>query len=90
VNRTTRSASPRIVALLAFLELVSVFYLWILDATSLQGQRAFALILSLVLVTFSMISYLHRTEKGGRGVNRGLLMAGCLMALAILFTGLTL
>ena len=90
MNRTARPSDPRVLALLALLELLSVFYLWTLDATSLQGQRAFALILSLMLVSFSMISYVYRTERGGRGVSRGLLVAGCLLALAILFTNLTL
>ena len=90
MSRIAPSDAVRIVTLLVLLEIVSVFYLWMGDASSLQGQRAFAVVLSLVLVTFSMISYIRRATRGERGVSRLLFLGGCILALVILFAGLIL
>jgi hypothetical protein len=84
----TDRLSLRVFGLLLLLELVSVLSLWSLNSTTLAGETVFGLLLAVSLVSFALISYIYRMDKWGDRVNRGVVLVGCVMVLALLFTGL--
>jgi hypothetical protein len=74
--------------LLLLLGLVSVIFLWTLNPVSSQGEKTFAICLSVDLVIFGMALYIYRESKWKEGAGRVPLLGGCLMLLLLLFTGL--
>jgi len=82
--------SLRLTALLVLLGLISVVSLWTLNPVSGSGESVFALMLSLDMVVFAMISYIYRKSRSSEQVGRGPLIAGCCFALLLLFAGLLL
>lgn len=75
-----------VATLLVLLQLLSVYFLWALNPLSQTSEARFALFLAVDLVSFSIISYVYRVDKRGDGVNGGLLLAGCGIALLLMFT----
>lgn len=80
--------SVRIFGLLLLLELLSVLFLWSLNSLTQVGETAFGLLLAVSLISFALISYIYRMHKWNDGVNRGVLLTGCVVALILLLAGL--
>jgi hypothetical protein len=89
MTRLGDAVAFRVFALLLLLGLVSVIFLWTLNPVSSQGQRTFAVYLSIDLVILGMASYIYRESKWKEGVGHAPLIGGCMMILLLLFTGLT-
>jgi len=77
-------------ALLILLGLTSVIYLWTLNPVQSQAQTVFAIILSIDLVVFAMVSYIYRMSKWKEGLSRLPILGGCAILLILLIVGLTL
>jgi hypothetical protein len=90
MTQIAKEVSFRIVALLILLGAASVYFLWTLDPLSSGSETPFALYLALDLVAFAMISYIYRVDKSGDSIGRAPLIAGCCLALVLLFAGLFL
>lgn len=80
----------RIVALLLLLELLSVYFLWVLNPVGPGTEDAFALYLAADLVSFAMISYVYRALKEDDRFGRAPLIAGCCFVLVLLLLGFAL
>jgi hypothetical protein len=72
------------VLLLCFLVAVSA-YLWVVDMAS--GQRVFGILMSGVLLAFSMLIYVYRNSSYER-LNKTLLMVGYLALILLLSLGI--
>ncbi len=83
-----RRISLRTVPLLLALQAVSVVFLWSLNPSGRSGQVDFAIFLAVILVCLSLISYIFRTEKWGKGPSRALIVAGCVLLVGLLLSAL--
>jgi len=90
MTRLSDLVAFRVFALLILLGLASVICLWTLNPVQSQAETVFALLLSVDLVVFAMVSYIYRMSKWKEGVSRLPLLGGCVMLLILLFVGLTL
>jgi len=90
MTRLRDAVALRIFTLLILLGLASVVYLWTLNPIQSQAETVFALLLSVDLVAFAMVSYIYRMSKWKEGVSRLPLLGGCVMLLILLFVGLAL
>ena len=90
--RGTGGASERtgtgIVALLLVLQLTAVLFLWALNPYGPKAEPAFAIYLVVVLLSFSMISYVYRAVKEYGRVGRAPIFVGSCAVLLLLFAGL--
>jgi len=80
----------RIVALLLLLEVLSVYFLWVLNPVGPHAEDAFALSLAASLVCFAMISYIYRALKRDNRFGRAPLIAGCCFVVTLLMVGIAL
>ena len=90
MSKLSDAVAFRAFALLILLGLASVIYLWTLNPVQSPAETVFALLLSVDLVVFAMVSYIYRMSKWKEGVSRLPLLGGCVMLLILLFVGLTL
>jgi hypothetical protein len=90
LSTTLKDYSARIVGLFLVIEAVTVYFLWGLNPTNKIGQEVFGVFLAIDLVSFATISYVYRVYKRGDGINRGLLLAGCVMILILVYASLAL
>jgi hypothetical protein len=80
----------RIVILLLVLQAASMIFLWTLDDLNEISEGTFALFLSVGLISFSIISYSYRVDKLNQEPSRIWVLAGCVLALVLLFSSLVL
>jgi hypothetical protein len=80
----------RIVALLLVLEVLSVYFLWVLNPVGPGAEDTFALYLAADLVSFAMISYVYRALKENGRFGRVPLVAGCCFVVVLLLLGFAL
>ncbi len=85
---STRRIPLRIIPLLLLLQVTSVSFLWSLNPSGPGDQTEFAISLAVILVSMAMVSYVFRLEKWGRSADRVTLLAGCLVLLVLLLSGL--
>ena len=78
----------RIVALLVLLEILSVYFLWILNPIGGAAESSFAVYLAVDLVAFFMISYLVRSIMEHDQFRRSPIIAGALFIGVLLCAGL--
>lgn len=88
MSNSTSLYATRIVGLLVIVEAVSVFFLWTNNAVGQTDEGLFAIFLAVDLVSLAMISNVYRSYKSGGNINRGFLLAACLLILIFLFAGL--
>jgi len=84
MTRLSDAVALRAFALFILLGLVSMVCLWTLNPVQPQAQSAFALLLSVDLVVFAMVSYIYRVSKWKEGVSRLPLLGGCIILLILL------
>ncbi|MDA4129555.1 MAG: hypothetical protein OK457_02180 [Thaumarchaeota archaeon] len=82
--------TKRIIILLLILQGVSIVLLWTLDALNQVSEGTFALFLAVDMVSFAIISYVYRNEKGGQMPSRRWLVLGSALIIALLFSSLVL
>ena len=80
----------RIVALLVLLELLSVYFLWILNPVGSATEPSFAIFLAADLVAFAMISYMVRSIMSRDRFGRIPLIVGGIFIVALVFVGLVM
>lgn len=90
MNLTLKSYSAQIMGLFLMIEAFSVYFLWALNPTSKIGEGVFGIFLGIDLVSFAIVSYVYRVYKRGDELNRGLLLAGCIMILVLIYSSLAL
>lgn len=78
----------RIVALLILLELLTVYFLWILNPIGGSVESSFAVYLAIDLVAFFMISYLVRSIMEHDRFGRIPIIAGASFIVVLLIAGL--
>jgi hypothetical protein len=80
----------RIVALLVLLELLSVYFLWILNPVGSGAEATFAGYLAATLVAFAMISYVVRSIMRRDRFGRIPVIVGGILIVILLFVGLAM
>jgi len=78
----------RIVALLVLLELLSVYFLWILNPVGVTLESSFAVYLAVDLVAFVMISYVVRSIMRKDRFGRLPRISGALFIVLLVVAGL--
>ena len=87
---TSERVGLGLVALVLVLQFITVVFLWTLNPYSSGTEPAFALYMVVVLISFSMISYVYRGLSGSDRFGRVPVLAGCLVILLLLLLGLFL
>jgi hypothetical protein len=77
----------RVVGLLLLFESISVFFLWVANPIGQGAEEAFALCLASDLISFAMISYVHRSLKQQNRFKRYPLIVGCCFVVILLLAG---
>lgn len=80
----------RIIILLLSLQVVSIVFLWTLDALNQVSEGIFALFLAVDLISFAIVSYLYRSEKMREMPHRSWIVIGCVLILILIFASLFL
>jgi len=83
----TERMGIRIIALLLVIAFSSVFVLWTVNPVGTGSETIFAVYLGIDLMSFAMISYVHRSVTGGGRIGRAPLIAGCCFMLFLVLTG---
>jgi hypothetical protein len=82
------SLTARIVVSFLLLQALAIAFLWTINGLSLYGEREFALFLGVDLVSFAIVSYIYRTERGGEEINRAWVFVGGLAVLILMFASI--
>jgi len=90
MSSSTSGYATRIVGLLVVVEAASVFLLWTINAVGQTDEGLFAIYLAIALVSLAMISNVYRSYMSGRNLDRVFLLAGCVLILIFIFSGLAL
>ena len=80
----------RIVALLVLLELLSVYFLWILNPVGSASEPSFAVFLAADLVAFALISYVVRSMMSRDRFGRIPLIVGSIFIVVLIFVGIVM
>ena len=78
------------IILLLSLQVVSIVFLWTLDALNQISEGIFALFLAVDLISFAIVSYLYRSEKMREIPSRAWIVIGCVLILVLIFASLFL
>jgi hypothetical protein len=82
------SLTARIVVSFLLLQALAMSFLWTINGFSLSGERGFALFLAVDLVSFAIVSYIYRTERGGEETNRAWIFVGASAVLILMFVSI--
>lgn len=80
----------QVMGLLLIISAMSVVGLWTLDTSEVSGESLFAVYLSMDLIAFAMIAYVYRATKGGGGISRLAMVAGCVLLTLLIFVGFSI
>jgi hypothetical protein len=80
----------RVVVLLLLLQVVTIVFLWTLDALNQVSEGTFALFLAADMIGFAMISYLYRHEKEMEMPSKAWLVVGGVLIVIFMFSSLVL
>jgi len=82
------SLTARVVISFLLLQALAISYLWTINGLSASGERAFALFLAVDLVSFAIVSYIYRTQRGGEEISRTWIFLGASAVLILLFASI--
>jgi hypothetical protein len=82
------SLIARIVVSFLLLQAIAIAFLWTINGLRPSGEREFALFLGVDLVSFAIVSYIYRTERGGEEFNRAWVFVGGLAVLILMFASI--
>lgn len=80
--------SQRIIIPLILLQIISVAYLWSLDALNAASQGIFTLFLAADLLSFAAVAHIYRSSKARAIPGKYWLVAVCCMILLLLLASL--
>lgn len=90
MNAKLEKYSAYIVGWFLIVEAISVYFLWALNPTNKIGESIFGIVLGIVLISFTIISYVYRANKRGDAPNKWLLLSGCVMIGILMFASLVI
>ena len=77
-----------VISLLVSLQVISIIFLWSLDATDVVSEVKFAVFLAIDLLSFAMVAYSYRKLKGRRLISPVWMLLGAFGLVVLLFSGL--
>ena len=78
----------RVVILLLLLQVITIVFLWTLDALNQVSEGTFALFLAADMIGFAMVSYLYRHEQEMEVPSKTWLAIGGVLIVILMFSSL--